>query len=197
VVVTADHGESWGERLPPGQVPRDVFDLHGNHLHDEVVRIPWILHAPGRLPPARVRGTARGVDMLPTLLDLLGLPPVGCDGRSLLPHVSEGSLPEGRRAHFCRNRDFVDQPTLPTRPGDVFVELGCVSGATKVLRRVGEEAMRVYDLRVDPTEDRPRVEAHHPLAAELDAAWAACVVGAHDEADHRAMRRRLRALGYL
>ncbi len=202
LLVTSDHGESWGERLPPGAAPRDVFDLHGNHLHDEVLRIPLILHGPGLLPRAQVRGQASGADLLPTLADLLGLDVEGIplDGRSLLPFVEAGEIPPGPIAHFCRNRDFVDQPELPRNKAEVFSELGCVRGGRKLLREVPGGTQRAFDLQADPQEQRPVSPAParcQALGRALDRAWADCQVGAHEPDDYKAMRARLRALGYL
>jgi arylsulfatase A-like enzyme len=74
VVLTSDHGELFGE--------------HGlvNHvsLYDENVLVPLVVFDPGRGPGVRrVRRQVRSVDLLPTLLELLGLPsPAGLDGRS-------------------------------------------------------------------------------------------------------------------
>lgn len=194
-VVLADHGESWGERMEPGTYPRDVFDLHGNHLHDEVLRIPWILHGPGVVPRARVEGPARGVDLLPTLLDLMGLPPVACDGRSLVPWL-EGAIPDDVPSYAFRNRDFVDLPSLPQSPEQVFVEASVVRDQVKVLRQVDGTRARRFDLRADPGETRA-LPPDPSLLADLDAAWDQAVVGSHGEEDYARMRSRMRALGYL
>ncbi len=202
LVITADHGESWGERLAPDDKPRDVFDLHGNHLHDEVMRVPLILHGPGLLPRTRVRGQASGVDLMPTLLDLMGLEEGASrvDGRSLAPFLESGVIADGSPAHFCRNRDFVDRPDLPTDKAQVFRELGCVQAGRKLLREVSTGRERAYDLVADP-EERAPVAAEElgcgALAAALDQAWADSRVGAHEPEDYRRMRARLQALGYL
>ena len=65
VLVTADHGESLGQH---GELTHGVF------VYDATLRVPFLLAGPGvsaGLEPAVV---ARGVDVLPTLLDLAGLP---------------------------------------------------------------------------------------------------------------------------
>ena len=188
--------------MPPEAAPRDVFDLHGNHLHDEVLRIPLILHGPELLPRAQVGGQASGADLLPTLADLLGLDArdMLLDGRSLLPFVRAGEIPPGPFAHFCRNRDFVDQPDLPRNKSEVFQELGCVRSGRKLLREVPSGAERAFDLQTDPTELRavsPVPADCQALAGALDRAWSDCQVGAHEAEDYRLMRARLRALGYL
>jgi choline-sulfatase len=60
VLVLADHGDMLGER---GLWYKMSF-------FEPACRIPLIVHAPGRFAPARVRGCASLVDILPTLVDL-------------------------------------------------------------------------------------------------------------------------------
>jgi choline-sulfatase len=79
VVVLSDHGETLGERA-------HVLD-HGAQVFDEQIRIPLVIHAPG-LEPRRIGQLVETVDLLPTLLDLLGLArpaALAVQGRSLAP----------------------------------------------------------------------------------------------------------------
>ena len=72
VVVTADHGESWGERFDDKSEVRGVYHMHGAGLWDEVLQVPLILAAP-ELDPAVVPWQVRTVDIAPTLLDMAGM----------------------------------------------------------------------------------------------------------------------------
>jgi len=64
VVITADHGEAFGEH---------GMSWHGVELWEELVRVPWMIHVPG--VAARHIETPRGhIDLLPTVLELLRLP---------------------------------------------------------------------------------------------------------------------------
>ncbi|NOT32158.1 MAG: sulfatase-like hydrolase/transferase, partial [Planctomycetes bacterium] len=75
VVVTSDHGEEQFER---------GFLQHGKSLHREVLAIPLVVRVPG-LAPARVAAPAQQVDVAPTILAALGLPPdPRMQGRDLL-----------------------------------------------------------------------------------------------------------------
>lgn len=74
VVFTSDHGEEFGE--------------HGGKfhytLHDEVMRVPLIIKAPG-LAHREETARAEQIDLLPTMLKLLGVEaPAGLPGRDLL-----------------------------------------------------------------------------------------------------------------
>ena len=67
VVLTSDHGEGLGEH---GE------KTHGFFLYDATLRVPLIVRLPGRLPAGRrVEEAATLADLLPSILDLLGLPP--------------------------------------------------------------------------------------------------------------------------
>jgi choline-sulfatase len=63
---------------------KGVYHMHGATLGDEIVQVPLILSAPGRLEPAVVESQVRSVDLVPTLLELAGLPAREMDGESLL-----------------------------------------------------------------------------------------------------------------
>ena len=75
VVVTADHGEAFGEHY---------WTEHGADLHDEALRVPFIVRAPGLVPAGRsLEEQVSLSDVTPTLLDLLGIAaPPDLQGRS-------------------------------------------------------------------------------------------------------------------
>jgi choline-sulfatase len=85
ILLTSDHGEMLGER---GLWFKMTF-------FEWASRIPLVVHAPGRFAPHRMGAAVSAVDLLPTLLELAGLPPLPTphEGRSLLPHL------EGRDGH--------------------------------------------------------------------------------------------------
>jgi arylsulfatase A-like enzyme/Tfp pilus assembly protein PilF len=76
VAVLADHGEMLGEH---GE------QTHGFFIYDAAVRIPMVIAGPG-LPPRVVEDQVRIVDVMPTVLEVLGVAaPAGVQGASLLP----------------------------------------------------------------------------------------------------------------
>ena len=76
VVFNADHGEMLGDH---------GLLFKGGYFYDEVVHAPLILRAPGLPAGKRVADLVETVDLMPTLLELLGLPkPDRVQGRSLL-----------------------------------------------------------------------------------------------------------------
>lgn len=87
ILLTADHGESVGEG--------GLFFEHGQATTPDLVHVPLILRAPG-LEPGRRRELVSQVDVLPTLLELAGIPvPADARGVSLGPLVrNRADLPE-------------------------------------------------------------------------------------------------------
>ena len=85
IVVTADHGE---ELFDHGFVGHPSTSLDGT-LYDEVLRIPLVIKFPGERFAGHVIDTpVRSVDVLPTVLDALGIAPASdSDGHSLLPLI--------------------------------------------------------------------------------------------------------------
>jgi arylsulfatase A-like enzyme len=81
VLLTADHGESQGEE--------GVYFTHGDGTAPDLAHVPFILMAP-ELAPGRSRDLVHHVDVLPTLLDLVGVPaPAGSAGVPLARHWRE------------------------------------------------------------------------------------------------------------
>jgi len=86
VILTADHGE---ELLDHGGV--EHLDTH----YDEVMRVPLVVRAPGAGHGLVVREQVGLIDVMPTVLDLAGVPTdLPMQGRSLVPLRDGGSLPE-------------------------------------------------------------------------------------------------------
>jgi len=50
VLLTGDHGENWGEALPPGRGVEHIFDLHGRWMTDDTCAVPLILAGAAGLP---------------------------------------------------------------------------------------------------------------------------------------------------
>ena len=180
VVVTADHGESLGDH---GEL------THGLFAYDATLRVPLLLYQPRLFPPRVVEDPVRHVDILPTVLDAVGItPPGGLDGASLLP-----ALEAGRHAaapsYFEALSASLNRGWAPLA--------GVVSGSLKYIDLPIPE---LYDLAIDPAESQN-------LAASRPAALRQMVALLRQlRADDRGIarvpenadtRERLRSLGYL
>jgi len=82
LVIVSDHGQSFGER--------GLYAVHRG-VHREAVRMVWIVRDPRAHRRKRViSDLAEGIDVLPTILDLLERPiPEGIQGRSRAAAVRE------------------------------------------------------------------------------------------------------------
>ncbi len=203
LVVTADHGESFGDREETRAL-RDVFDLHGNTLYREALEVPLLVRPPGGLAAGRrVGGLARTVDLAPTLAELLDLDalPADTDGVSLARCVRDEAPAPSADAISAMNRDFVDLPELPESPDDVWCGFSITTPSRKAIVDTRTGARRAFDLARDPgeTDDLAALDPapFAPMFERLEAERRRAIVGAVRPGDASEIRERLRRLGYI
>lgn len=103
VIVTADHGE---EMLEHG-----AMLAHGRTLYRELVHVPLLMLLPGDKHAGAVdRSPVQLIDLFPTVLDVLGQPPLALPGRSLLASLGASSTASDRPAFSeLHRRDHYSQ----------------------------------------------------------------------------------------
>jgi arylsulfatase A-like enzyme len=135
VIVTADHGEEFGEH--GGR-------YHGTSVYEEQVRVPLVFWAPGIVAPGRSTEPVELVDLLPTVLAGLDVPrPPRLRGRDLGPLLAGRAKPSAGFAYA----ETDDQALL----AEGNERLVCA-------RRIG--ACQLFDLASDPGE-RHDIAASH------------------------------------
>jgi arylsulfatase A-like enzyme len=202
VILLSDHGETLVDRA-------HQFD-HGGRVYEEQVLVPLIVRFPGgRFGGQRIEVPAHHVDLLPTVLDSLGLAiPEETQGRSLLdaiasPRFGLGEPPERPLVSLAR--------PVPRRVPEVRakkVKEGLIGGLrTDRWKLIAYPTKRgqthqLFDLDDDPMEKTDlagaRPDVVETLALVLAKWWeqtgagepSAPELSAEDEA-------ALRALGYL
>ena len=170
VALISDHGEEFLE--------------HGRFLHDqlygEVLHVPLILRNPAQPGGLRVPGRVSLIDLAPTLLDLVGLPPLPqAQGVTLLPRLSGG--PEAERDVYAEK---LVGPTLQAASR----HLALIRGEEKLILRRGSSRPELYDLAADPDErhDLGRGSGEAGDLLRRARAW---------EGDNLALARRLHPAG--
>ncbi len=107
-------------------------------LHATVTRVPLLIRLPGGAAAGVVDRITELVDVMPTLLDLLGLEtPPGVQGRSLLPLVRG----QGTPPYLA----FGESPGLG---GQRSIALG----GFRMLHFAADDSVRLFDLATDPLE---------------------------------------------
>ena len=174
-VLTADHGE---EFLEHGGVK------HCSGVYDTAIRVPLVLRWPDGPRGVRVPGAVALLDVVPTVIDLLGLAPLaGAEGVSLR---NPASLDPGRAVFSMQG---------PWR--------AVTTGDRKLILDLRDHDARLYDLASDPVESRDRAVREASTARDLQSRWTEWARGRSAESADDAVRhaeeteRQLKAIGYL
>ncbi len=193
IVITADHGDEFGEHGRLG---------HAKTVYDEVLRVPLLFWDPDRIPQGRVVDELVSlVDVAPTILELVDVPlPVGIPGRSLVSAMRGDPL-AGDGVRFAEGLNE---------------KIRWVTARTATHKWIwsddGQE-LRAYDLRTDPGEQSPIddpeliTQGHTFVEAYLaqdDRPEKSTSQRSNDEPDEtpervldETTRRKLEALGYV
>jgi choline-sulfatase len=141
IIVTNDHGEEIADHGRHG---------HGHTLYQELIRSPLLIRFPPRFPAGPVATIVEAVDLLPTALEALGLPPrPELDGISLLPTLA--GRPPGVPAYAVS--EFLDD------------QRALMVGRWKLLAGAGGWR-KLFDLEADPAE-LTDLASRSPIARRL------------------------------
>ena len=189
-VITADHGEALSDRSSFG---------HNLSLHEWETRVPLWFRIPawgGSAADAAVSEVVSTVDIVPTVLELLGLPvPPDLDGRSLYSLLM-GSEQKGRVevpvfSRTAEERGVPDRAMI--RLGQFKLQLAVETGKAEL-----------FDLASDPGETTDVARRHSEVSAELEArllAWLSTQSDRLENAEPQQVedrvREKLKALGYI
>jgi arylsulfatase A-like enzyme len=142
ILFTADHGEAFGEHGHKG---------HGRELWEPLVHVPFILYVPG-IEPRRIPVKRSHIDVVPTILELMGLVPTPeLRGKSLLADVA------GAPKSLAESDLYIDMPEGPYNE----MRRAIVTGPSPGLKLIdfGGGHYQLFDLGADPGE-------LHSLAAD-------------------------------
>ena len=199
IVFTADHGESWCERIENRETITDNFALHGRFLYDECILTPLMIRVPEATGGGRrISHQVRSVDIAPTILDLCGLDyEIGSmDGRSLKRVIERDE--RGDRPAVSSTTD-----TLNTQHLTVLAKFSMRKPPWKLIWSMPDKRWELYNLKEDPSETRDvfqsmsaRREVKKMVEAlEGEARRIKPFEGGEEEEEK--LREQLRGLGYL
>ena len=207
LVITSDHGEAFLEH---------GFVAHGANVHHEVVNVPWIVTGPDVPAGRRIANPTPMLDLMPTLLELMGVAPSGSEmGRSQAAIIRGTAQPEeepraiyseawAERAYRGRGFERIAQPTIALRLGNRKIVRARVSERDEDGHRY-----ELYDLEADPREEIDLFPKSGASAADLQKLldrYDVAVKALHERLGEPAgeppavdpdLEKKLRALGYL
>jgi arylsulfatase len=148
VIFNADHGEMLGDH---------GLLFKGPYFYDQLVHVPFALRAPGLVPAgSRVSAMVEEIDVMPTILRLLGIPiPDFVQGRPLLDHAG--------RPTNGRSQVYSEFPTIKMVRTENW----------KLIHYVRHPYGELYNLREDPYElsnrydDPSAAQARHEMESLL------------------------------
>jgi arylsulfatase A-like enzyme len=181
VAVVSDHGEEFRE--------------HGSFLHEKlyatVTRVPMLVRTSGGTSGQVVRAPVETVDLMPTLLELAGLPlPQGIEGRSLAATVRSGAALPPPRAGLAHSYLFGGQRAVVD--GDLHLILSIQTGRAELFD-YRNDPLEQMDLSATRTADVARlVQALRTRTRALPGRPVVRAITLPDD-----VKASLRALGYL
>lgn len=173
VVFLSDHGESLGEHGEP---------THGAWLYQATMHVPLAVWAPGRSRSGRESRVASHVDIMPTVLDILGIREAGSppsDGESLWGRARRG---------FAISESHFPAIVLGLAP------LRAIRSAR--FKLITPEPREVFDLRRGSNEAVEAGDEWLSVAAALERRLGPAE-GVETTAPSPEVMRQLRALGYI
>jgi len=157
IILTADHGEQFGEH---GQTGHGGFGK-GANFYETLLRVPLIISGPGIAEGRKVDAPVSLLGLMPTIKDMLGVSyPDTMQGKSFAPLVYGKNAPPPTHIYF--SNVVKDKPVQR----DALLEDGY-----KLIGR-SDGNYELYDLRHDPKEsdnlsaERPRIVAK--MSSEID-----------------------------
>jgi arylsulfatase A-like enzyme len=152
VVFVSDHGEEFYEH--------GGFE-HGHTMYDELIKVPLMFSLPGEISPGkRISRQVRMMDVMPTILDYLGICSLShMEGASLRPLISGEGEPEDRTDVLLPHKFAYSEAML------YGSEKKCITAFPwKVVYDLVSAETMVFDLGEDPAELSDLAESEPPEA---------------------------------
>lgn len=172
IIVTADHGE---EFLDHGNVG------HGFTMHREIVHVPLIITGPG-IPTDSVDNTLRcQLDILPTILDMVGM-----------------AQPEYLHGHTLLSSAVPSRAVPASNVNSLIPDItaAVTMGSRKLIWNVENNSSSMFDISSDPFEHQP-LPPDSDLVDSVFMYWSTPAFMPARISDREAVEAVLRDLGYF
>jgi len=181
IILTADHGD---ELFDHGQID------HIRTVYQELIHVPLIIKIPGAAPE-RIQGWMESIDIMPTILELIGLDCPAVQGESMLKAINKGKM--------LRTYAFSEGG----KKGSIKALL---SREWKYIYDTSTQTEELYHLLKDPAESqnlvrdyqrvRENMRTHLQRILSANAELSKNYVQRTVDLD-KDLKRKLRSLGYL
>lgn len=188
IVMTSDHGESRYQHKE---------DTHAFLAYDTTLHVPLIFRVPGKHGGRRIVERVGTVDIVPTVMDLLGFPlPEFLQGRSLqvLMDEPEGGDVTNRRQYYAESMS----PKLTHNFGELralyWGPYKYIHGPRPEMFNLADDPGEIKDLSGSGADESARMK---PALGDFIQSHARTSAGSATHEFDESVRRRLAALGYL
>jgi arylsulfatase A-like enzyme len=208
IAFYSDHGEEFHDH---GRM------WHGQGLYGEMIRVPLILWAPGRVPGGlTVEEPVQLIDVMPTLLEMSGLPvPGAAQGQSLRPLLASGGSRAGvsaagggwKRRPVIAERQPIGRTGHPSASELYTIIEGNWKLIHNVVRPPEKPEFELYDFYKDEHDQKDLAAQNPEVVARLSKmleSWKRMATQARLKSDTEATKgltaeqlERLRSLGYV
>jgi len=154
IAVLADHGEN----LEGSDTGHDAFPFTHHDLYESVTQVPLIVKLPGQSEGWRVSAMTQSIDLLPTILEQLGVPEEPrVDGKSLMP-LLDGETDELHERVYSE--------------GSSGSNVSVRSPEHKLIHSRTGDGSRIFAWRDDPSELSNLIDVVDPRVREALHSWA-------------------------
>lgn len=155
LIITADHGEELFEH---------GFYGHGKTLYNSVLHVPLIVHYPERIKAARISDSVSTVDILPTLIGLLGMrPEKDLAGMDLSPFIQDPTVAMGKRFLYSHLQIKRHQESDIRMEATIFRQF-------KFIHNFPDQRM-LFNVWADPDERNDLIDVSGKMPRELESAY--------------------------
>lgn len=142
----------------------EEFGVHGGWQHDqsvydELIRIPLIVHFPeGKYGGTRISTQGGLIDLMPTILDFVGENDTLADEerQGMISMIESGQKIENRKWRLHSMRVNVSKYLHPFKETRGDTNIVVRRGAWKVIYNLEYDDLKLYNVHLDPHEQRDR-----------------------------------------